>query len=251
MSGEKTGTASGHGTPSYPARETTQNFAWLAALIASIITIIATIASWHVLKTILARSFAIAGSIILIIVAVLIYQSVKDKHFSWRSAIEMLGISALCICVSVVLVSTLGSHAPSTVNSLPQLRFVGVAPNQPEECTTYLGTGSIPAGYSLLIFTSSSPTGPYYLTRGVAENLQSGGWRTPLVMSGNDPTYISAVLASSSLANFAQSINTVKAYTQTSISNVSWLAASLPPSQETIPYVMVWPTLNGNGCSPA
>jgi hypothetical protein len=221
----------------------------IVGIIAYLLAILAAVATWSFLKTPPARIFTVLGLIVLPIVLNLIYISLRNGRLSRWHAIELTGVGVLCICASVALTSVLSYHNQRTATPLPELHFVEVTYIQPQECRDYLGTGTIPAGYGLLIFDSGSPDGPYYLD-GPAENLPTGGWTTPLVMAGNDPTYISAILVSSSVANFAHSVTLVP-MKKARQGRISWIAYHLPLSSLPISPVKVWPTLNGNGCPSA
>jgi hypothetical protein len=114
----------------------------------------------------------------------------------------------------------------------------------------YYGTGTIPKGYDLLIF-DSPPHGDYYLD-GLAVNQRSGGWKSPLVMAGNNPTLISAVLVPTTTGTALKNIilysrdRAVEAKIHKR--EVSWLSPSLPFSEEHIPSLSVHPPKGYSGC---
>lgn len=235
--------------PSGPASGGMSVFAGLVGLLGAIIGIVAAVSTWHALETGLAKAFAVAGIVILALVAARLYQSLKSKKLTRWAALDLAGIGALCVCITVVLASVFGPLKPSLNNELLELHFVP-PPLQPHECEVYKGTRTIPKGYDLLIFDSPSRHGQYYWD-GRAVNQPSGGWQTPLVMAGNDPTWISAVLVPSSVYKFVRSIRPVPIEVNGKYKYTSWISLSLPPSAEAIPPVTVVPLENGSGCPPA
>lgn len=222
-------------------------FAGLVGLLGAVIGIVAAVSTWHALENELAKVFAIAGIVILALVAARLYQALKSKKLTRWAAVDLAGIGTLCVCITVVLASVFGPLKPSVNNELPELHFVP-PPLQPHECKVYKGTGTIPKGYDLLIFDSPARYGQYYWD-GRAVNQPSGGWQTPLLMAGNDPTWISAVLVLSSAYKFVGSIRPFPI--EINGKYTSWISLSLPPSEEAIPPVTVVPLENGSGCPPA
>jgi hypothetical protein len=91
-----------------------------------------------------------------------------------------------------------GARTQNLTSSLPTLRFAQAKAH--DVCQVYYGTGTIPNGYDLLIF-ENPPGGSYYM-EGLAANQGSGRWSSPLLMAGNNPTVISAVLVPAATGNF-------------------------------------------------
>jgi hypothetical protein len=222
-------------------------FAGLIGLLGAVVGIVAAVSTWHTLENGLAKAFAIAGIVVLALVAARLYQAFKSKELTRWAALDLAGVGTLCACITVVLASVFGPLRPSVNNELPKLRFVS-PPLQPHECAVYKGIGTIPKGYDLLIFDSPARNGQYFWD-GKAVNQPSGGWQTPLVMAGNDPTWISAILVPFSSYKFVRSIRPVP--TEISGKYTSWISHSLPLSKETIAPVTVVPLENGSGCPPA
>jgi hypothetical protein len=213
-------------------------------LVATIIGVGVTVWSWRALSTNLAKAFSLAGIFLLVIVLARLYRSLKGKRLTWRVAGDWASVGALCICATVVVINLTEQH-------LPTLRFVQAAALH--ECQTYYGTGTIPSGYSLLIFDSPTLYGAYYLD-GEATNQSQGGWLSPLVMTGNDPTFISAVLVPSSSASFVNGIfltsDKPKVRAELGSLGLAWLSHELPPGQESIPPLKANSPLDGSGCPP-
>lgn len=140
--------------------------------------------------------------------------------------------------------------AQNPTSSLPAIRF---APAKIRDvCQVYSGTGTIPRGDDLLIFTS--PAGGSYYFEGMAANQGNGTWRSPLVMAGNDPTVISAVLVPEATEKLLRAIsiysdrNTVEAQINSGQLGLVWLLTSLPDSTESIPPLVVHPPKGHSGC---
>jgi hypothetical protein len=222
-------------------------FAGLIGLLGAGVGIVAAVSTWHALKNELAKAFTIAGIVLLALVAARLYQALQSKKLTRWAVLDLAGIGALCACITVVLASIFGPLKPSVNNELPKLRFLQ-PPLQPHECEVYKGTGTIPRGYDLLIFDSPTRHGQYFFD-GKAANQPSGGWQTRLVMAGNDPTWVSAVLVPSLAYKFVRSIRPVPA--EVNGKQANWVSLSLPSSQEAIPPVSVVPLKNGSGCPPA
>jgi len=226
-------------------------FGWVIGLIAAVVGIAVPISTWSVLRTDLARALVILGIVVLVMVSVRLclsfrlYLSFKTEKLSRRAAIDLVGVGALFAIGAIILVNVFGSSRSDASSPLPRLRFVPVQLVQPQECEVYDGTGTIPKGYYLLIFDSPSPNGQYYWD-GIAMNQKSGGWQTPVVMAGNDPTYISAILVTASVYKFVESIMPVPAKQDGKYN--SWISLSLPQSLQPIPSLTVLPPKNNSGC---
>lgn len=133
--------------------------------------------------------------------------SLREKRGGyWRTAVTIPLIGVLL--VATTLASGLVSHYLTSAGSrtasasLPTLRFVQAKAQ--DVCQIYHGTGTIPAGYNLIIFENSKDTS-YYM-EGLAANQRGGGWDSPLVMAANDPTFFSAVLVPTATGNLLTNI---------------------------------------------
>jgi hypothetical protein len=234
--------------PDEPSEQTTfektlARWAAIIGVIAAIIGVFAEVWTWSALSTNLAKAFSLAGILLLPLVLARLYKSLKGKRLTWGTAWDLASVGALCVFATVIVVNLTG-------NSLPSLRFVQATALH--ECQNYYGTGTIPEPkYTLLIFDSPTSNGPYYLD-GEAANQPQGGWQSPLVMTGNDPTWISAVLMPSSSANFVDKIflTSIKPKFEAELGSLglAWLSPVLPPGQESIPPLKVQSPLDGSGC---
>lgn len=210
-------------------------------IVATVLGVAATVWSWPALSTNLAKAFSLAGILLLAVVLARVYKSLKGKKLTWKTVRDWASVGGLCVCATVVSVNLFRP-------SLPTLRFVQAAGLH--ECQIYYGTGEIPSGYALLVF-DAPPYGAYYLD-GTAANQPQGGWRSPLIMTGNDPTYISAVLVPSSSARFIEGIflTSIQPKVEAKVHSLglAWDTRTLPPSQEDIPSLTVNSPLDGSGC---
>jgi hypothetical protein len=236
-----------------PPESTVKRFLSMFAIFGALATIIGVlnqIWSWIPLPTKSAKVFALVGIVLLAIFIARLYSSPKGRKPTWRVVGDWACVGGICVCATLAAVD----HMPTPVNPtehMPTLRFVQAAGLH--ECQVYYGTGSRPRGYEILIFDSPSPNGPYYFD-GEAIPQGQGGWKTPLVQTGNDPTYISAVLVAPSSADFVDGIYPtsdkpeVRAESQSL--GLTWLARKLPPGLESIPPLEVEPPLDGSACPP-
>jgi hypothetical protein len=208
---------------------------------ASVLAIVAAIFSWPAIPGYIAKGFALVGFVILLFILGRIYGSLKGKRLTWRSAVDFAAVGVLSVCLTVVLLNIGGS-------GLSTLRFVQASAQ--DVCQVYYGTGTIPKGYDLLIF-DSPPHGDYYLD-GLAVNQRRAGWKSPLIMAGNNPTLISAVLVP---ATTGTSLKEVFPYSQDPTveakirdHRLALLTRSLPFSEEHIPSLNVHPPKGNTGC---
>ena len=140
--------------------------------------------------------------------------------------------------------------AQNPASSLPTIRLAQTSAH--DVCQVYYGTGTIPQGYDLLIFTSP-PGGSYYF-EGMAVNQGNGTWSSPLVMAGNEPTVISPVLVRKATGSLLSAIslysdqNAIEAKINSGKLGLVWLLTGLPESSEDIPSLTVYPPKGLSGC---
>jgi hypothetical protein len=217
---------------------------------------------WQYLPTDIAKLFASIGIVLLFIAAYRLHLIYERKQLTWQVAANWLAVGAVCASAAVVVTLVLLDNHQTQRNivqtkshtvALPKIRFVGTAPL--DECQRYYGSGTIPRGYTLLIFDSPERGGAYYWV-GDAANQPRGGWRGPVVTANNNPTWLSAVLMKSSSAKFTEGIRLYSSNPagQPMIDKfgIVWLSSMLPPSQEKIPPLPVSDApRNRSGCSPS
>ena len=121
-----------------------------------------------------------------------------------------------------------------------------------QECQSYYGEGAIPKGYRLLIFDSPERNRGFFLD-GFAASPPGGGWKTPVIDTGNTPTWITAALVDFASAKFIKSafVYSIQPRIEAKIHHigVAPLFSQPPPTAHGFAQLELnHPPHNGSGC---
>ena len=158
----------------------------------------------------------------------------KDGALANSKVVGMVAVAGLSALAAGVLIGLKVGEASSSPH-FPLLRFAPGADPQARQCRYQgKGTGSIPSGYMLEIFTSKTGIGPYISVGSASDTPGSGSWLTNQLTLGSDPTWISAVLVPQDYGAYIASI-------RVGGSSNSWkyYSESLPPGIEVIQPIEV------------
>ena len=198
------------------------------------------------------RALSLVGVGVIVAVGARLYPRMKDREVTGAAALDMLAVSIFVTFATTAAFIILKPNSPSAPPSLPLLRFAPGQASQSNQCHQYQGTGSIPPGYQLEIYVSSSRNGPYYYAQPAINTPISGGWETGRIKIENDPTWITAVLVTSDLGDYLGSIKAIMITPKADNTSEPWMynSGALPPTQEKIPQIEVNTNLHGSGCAP-
>jgi hypothetical protein len=225
-------------------------FVGILGLIATVVTIVVTVGSWQLLKNDFVRTIAVIGLILLAVVLTRLTLRLKAGELPRRVTLDMAIVGILCVCGTLVLTTVLNRQAvtvagrgtsSSPIPASTNLEFELTDGSKVPWCQVYNGTGSIPAGYQLIIF--DTPAGPdgepaspaYYSLDAIAIHPVAGHWYTIPVQIGspgvaNFYSDIVGVLASESTYDYIKSIIIY--------GNAPWWTTKLPPGPKISLFVV-------------
>jgi hypothetical protein len=216
-------------------------FVGILGFIATVVTIVVTVGSWQLLKTGFVRAAAVIGLVILAAVLTRLTLRLRDGELPWRVTIDITTVGVLCVCGTLVFAAVLnrqtGKAAAGDAVSKPtaasiNLEFDITDSSRVPWCQIYYGTGTIPTGDVLAIFSTQAnsdglPTSPpYYSFDGDAQHPVAGHWQTVPLQVGspgqaNFPADIVGVLTNTAAYDYIASI-IIK-------DNAQWWTTELPP----------------------
>jgi hypothetical protein len=216
----------------------------VAALIlfAAILTIIAIIWGWRILRSDFVRIVALAGFSSLAVMSARIWLSFKKQSIDREKAIDLIGMGAVCLCATVVSVSVLA--APKMAEHLgPTAAIVWMTPENPARgipaiaCPqTISGTGSVPNGYSVVI-GYQFPRSPVWTFVNSVTWQGRNHWRSGPVYMAQYPgsgrlVDLIAIVVSKSMADYYINVTKQQSTEQQLMHGpiTYWDSAGLPPS---------------------